>query len=417
MTNEMNGAPAGIEKLRVLDLSMGWAGPLVGELLSEMGMQVVKVEDTRNFDWWRGSAAMAPPEMQPIERAPTFNSVNRGKLGVTLDLGHPRCVEILHRLAAVCDVLVENFSPGVMRRLGIDWPRLSALNPRLVMVSMPAFGAEGPEASSRGYGMSIEAMAGVTGQMAYHDGGPPYMMSNALGDPTSGLHGTLAVLAALRERERSGRGQHVEVAEVETVVPFMTGAMLECQFAGAVPPPRGNRSRDAAPHGIFRCAGDNAFIALGAHTEDQWHRLLAALGLERLARDPRFADAARRKANEDALDAEIGAALAALELDDAARRLIGAGVPAGPVSSAPAVIADRQLAARGFFVPIERAVVGTHLYPGVPVRLAATPLDAARPSPLLGEHNEIVMREMLGMSAAELEELERDGLIGKLPRT
>jgi crotonobetainyl-CoA:carnitine CoA-transferase CaiB-like acyl-CoA transferase len=413
----MNGAPAGIKKLRVLDLSMGWAGPLVGEMLSEMGMQVVKVEDTRNFDWWRGSAAMGPPETRPIERAPTYNSVNRGKLGVTLDLGRPRGVDILHRMGAISDVLVENFSPGVMERLGIDWPRLSALNSRLVMVSMPAFGAEGPEANSRGYGMSIEAMAGVTGQMAYHDGGPPYMMSNALGDPTSGLHGTLAVLAALRERERTGRGQHIEVAEVETVTPFITSAMLDYQFSGIVPKPLGNRSRNAAPHGIYRCAGEDAFIALGAHTEDQWYALLRALGLERLARDRRFVDAAHRKTNEDALDAEIGAALSKLDLDDAVERLIDAGVPAGPVSSAPAVIADRQLGGRGFFVPIERAVIGTYLYPGAPVRLSDTPLDASRPSPLLGEHNEVVMHDLLGMSASELEELEREGLIGTLPRS
>lgn len=413
----MSGAPEGIAKLRVLDISMGWAGPLVGELLGEMGMQVVKVEDTRNFDWWRGSAAMGAPEARPIERAPTFNSVNRGKLGVTIDLSRPRGVELLRRLAILSDVLIENFSPGVMERLGIDWPRLGALNSRLVMVSMPAFGSEGPEASSRGYGMSIEAMAGVTGQMAYHDGGPPCMMSNALGDPTSGLHGALAVLAALRERARSGRGQHVEVAEVESVVPFMADALLEYQLNGAVPRPLGNRRRDAAPHGIFRCAGEQAFVALGAHTEEQWHGLLRALGLERLARDPRFADPARRKANEDALDVEVGAALAALSVDEAVERLLGADVPAGPVSPAPAVIADRQLAARGFFVAIERAVVGTHLYPGAPVRLSATPLDASRPSPLLGEHNAAVLRELLGMNAAEVAQLEREGLIGTLPRT
>ncbi|HZO83306.1 MAG TPA: CoA transferase [Candidatus Binataceae bacterium] len=412
----MSRVPEGIAKLRVLELSMGWAGPLVGELLGEMGMQVVKVEDTRNFDWWRGSAAMGLPEMRPIERAPTFNSVNRGKLGVTLDLSRPRGVEILRRLAALSDVLIENFSPGVMERLGIDWPQLGALNPRLVMVSMPAFGAEGPDAGSRGYGMSIEAMAGVTGQMAYHDGGPPYMMSNALGDPTSGLHGALAALAALRERARTGRGQHVEVAEVETVVPFMAGALLDYQFTGEVPRAIGNRSSDAVPHGIFRCAGEHAFVALGAHTEEHWQGLLRALGLERLGRDPRFAGAAHRKANEDALDAELGAALGALGVDEAVERLLAAGVPAGQVSPAPAVLADRQLVAREFFVPIQRAVVGTCLYPGAPVRMSATPLDASRPSPLLGEHNEAVLRELLGMSTEEIAQLERDGLIGSLPR-
>ena len=192
--------------IRALDLSMGWAGPLVTQILAEMGAEVIKVEDTEHFDWWRGSTSMAAAEMQPIERSPTFNATNRGKLGLTLDLNSARGVAILKKLVAISDMLVENFSVGVMERLGAGYEELSRINPRLVMMSMPAFGAGGPESGYRGYGMTIEAMSGITGLCGYHDGDSPYMLSNALGDPVSGLSGALAALAALHERQRTGLG-------------------------------------------------------------------------------------------------------------------------------------------------------------------------------------------------------------------
>ncbi|MGC1678206.1 MAG: CoA transferase, partial [Candidatus Binataceae bacterium] len=140
------------KKIRVLDLSMGWAGPLAGQMLAEMGAQVIKVEDTHYFDWWRGSLSMAPPEVQPIERAATFNTTNRGKLGVTLDLLNPRGIELVKRLVAHSDILIENYSPGVMERFGLTYEILAPLNPRLIMISMPSFGYGGPETFSRGYG-------------------------------------------------------------------------------------------------------------------------------------------------------------------------------------------------------------------------------------------------------------------------
>src|SRR6202167_74747 len=188
-------------KLRVLDLSMGWAGPLVGQMFAEMGADVIKVEDTHHFDWWRGSLSMAPPEMQPIERAAVFNTANRGKRGVTLDLASARGIEILKQLVAVSDLLVENFSPGVMDRLGLGYETVRAINPRVIMISMPSFGIDGPESNARGYGNTVEAMAGVTGLPGYHDGdGQRYTLSNALGDPVGGLHGVFALMVALRER-------------------------------------------------------------------------------------------------------------------------------------------------------------------------------------------------------------------------
>jgi len=270
-------------RFRALDLSMGWAGPLLGAMLAEMNFDVVKIEDTRNFDWWRGPLNIAAPELRPIERSPTFNTVNRGKRGITLDLTDPRGVEIVKRLAAHADVAIENFVPGVMARLGLSWEVLAAVNPRLVMVSMPSFGAGGPESDARGYGNTVEAMAGVTSLNRYYDDPQPYTMSNALGDPVGGLSGTLAVLAALHERERTGRGQLVEIAQVEAVVPFLADRIIEYQFTGRVPAPLGNRHPDYAPHGIYRCAGDDAWLALAAETQEQWHGLVDALALGGLA--------------------------------------------------------------------------------------------------------------------------------------
>jgi crotonobetainyl-CoA:carnitine CoA-transferase CaiB-like acyl-CoA transferase len=403
-------------KIRVLDLSMGWAGPLAAQLLAEMGAEVIKVEDTEYIDWWRGSLSMGPPELQVHERAPTFNSANRGKLGVTLDLGNPRGIEIVKRLVAICDVLIENYSPGVMARFGVDWEVLGPLKPRLVMLSMPSFGYGGPETDSRGYGNTVEAMAGVTTLNRYHDSEQPYTLSNALGDPVSGITGAFAVLAALHERERTGRGQWIEMAQVEAAIPLLAEPIIDSQLAAAAPRARGNRHPEQAPHGIYRCAGDDEWIAVSAATDEQWRALAAALGREDLARDPRFTQASGRKANEDALDAEITRTLAQTSPDDAVMKLRAAGVCAAPVNSAPAVLGDAQLQERGYFVAIDRAVSGTHLYPGAVTRLSATPLDAASPAPLLGEHNASVFADMLGMSAAEISELESAGIIGTSPR-
>ena len=403
-------------EIRVLDLSMGWAGPLLGAMLAEMGAEVIKVEDTQFFDWWRGSLSVAPPEMQPIERAPTFNTVNRGKLGVTLDLNHPRGIELVKRLVATADILVENYSPGVMKRFGLDWEVLQPINPRLIMISMPSFGYGGPETESRGYGNTVEAMAGVTGQTRYHDADQPYTLSNALGDPVSGLTGTFGVLAALNERERTGKGQWIELAQVEGAIPFMARQILEYELSGKVPRPLGNRNREYAPHGIYRCSGGNSWIAVAAATDDQWRALTAALGVGNLATDQRFANVANRKANEDALDAELTRALSALSLEDAVSRLQSAGVYAAPVNSAAAVLGDTQISDRGYFVAVDRAVVGTHLYPGAVPRFSQTPLKADDPAPLLGEHNGEVFRRLLGMTDAEIAELEAAGIIGTAPR-
>jgi benzylsuccinate CoA-transferase BbsF subunit len=230
------------------------------------------------------------------------------------------------------------------------------------------------------------------------------------------LHGVFALMVALRERERSGRGQLIELAQVESLIPFVAEAILEYQFTGKVPAARGNRHREHAPHGIYRCAGDDNWIALACETDDQWRSLARAIGIERLANDIRFADASGRKTNEDALDAELSRALSSIYVDDCVARLRDAGVIAAQVNSAPAVMADPQIQSREYFIAIDRAVVGTHLYPGAVARLPDTPLRADAPAPLLGEHNYKVFSELLGMSDDDIAELESSGVIGSSPR-
>ena len=400
-------------KLRAIDLSMGWAGPLLGELLAEMGVEVIKIEDTLHFDWWRGSLSMGPREMQVIERSAPFNTANRGKIGATLDLTNPRAVEIVKRLVATADILIENYSPDVMPKLGLGWDVLAPLNPRLVMISMPSFGADGPERNARGYGNTIEAVSGVTGLVGYHDGGQPYTLSNALGDPSAGLNGLFAVLVGLREREDSGRGQHIELAQVEAVVPYIGESIVEYEVTGKVPKPRGNRHPAHAPHGIY--ASGSGFVALACESDEDWRKLADTLGLSALANDSRFATSSDRKRNEDALDAELARALKDRGAEETSRMLIEAGLIAGQVNSAADMLGDAQLSARGFYVPIDRAVIGTHLYPGVAQHFSETPLIADRPAPLLGEHNRKVFSEILGMSDAEIEALEREKIIGTSP--
>lgn len=400
---------------RTLDLSMGWAGPLVSEILAEMGAEVIKVEDTRYFDWWRGSLSIAPAEMQPIERAAPFNTANRGKLGVTLNLNDPRGVAILKKLIESSDVMLENFSPGVMHRMGLSYAEVAKINPRLIMCSLPAFASDGPEAQYRGYGMTIEAMSGVTGICGYHDSEQPYTLANALGDPVSGLHGALGVLAALRERQRTGRGQLVEVAEVETAVPFMAEAIIDYQLSGRIAGKTGNRHPRFAPYGIYRCADEDSWIAISVENEAQFSALIAALGCEQVVRDARFASMESRKRNEDELDRVMNEATSRCSAEELSRRLLAAGIAAGPISTAGDVLGDTQLAARDFFVPIERKVVGTHLYPGAVPRMSATPLSGDIPAPMLGEHNAEVLGRLAGIGVAELAELERAGVIGTKP--
>ncbi|MGI8927398.1 MAG: CoA transferase [Tepidiformaceae bacterium] len=400
-------------RVRVVDLSMGWAGPLVGHILACYGADVIKVESHRHFDWWRGSR---PPGDDPTnalhEHSHVFNATNRGKRGLTLDLATALGKEVARQLIGSADVVIENFAAGVLEKLGLSYDVLSAENPGLILLRQPGFGSDGPEASYQAFGNTIEGMSGLTALMGYEDG-PPCMLSNALGDPISGLTGTVAVVAGLAARARDGRGRCIEAAQLEGFLPLVTDALIRYQREGAIPSRQGNRRAGSEPSGLFPCAGDDRWVAIEVATDAEW-AALSALIVSPWAAEARFATAEGRAAHRGLLSARLAEWTANRDRDDLAAELQAAGVAAAPMHSDTDVLGAEPFASAGFWEGSERAHVGYHLYPSLPIVRDGVRPRSSRPAPLLGEHNEEVLAG-LGLSAGEIAALREEAVIGEIP--
>ncbi len=400
-------------RLRVVDLSMGWAGPLVSHILAGFGADVIKVEGHNRFDWWRGSR---PPGDDPTlalhERSHVFNPVNRGKRGITLNLATRRGAELARRLITTADVVVENFRAGVIENLGLGFETLSAANPGLLMLRQPGFGSDGPDAGYLAFGNTIEGMSGLTSLIGFRDG-PPVMMSNAFGNPVSGLIGAAAALAALAAGARDGRGRLIECAQLEGFLPLVSEDLIEFQTTGQIPARRGNARPGSTPSGVFACRGDDCWVALEVEDDAQWARLAHAIG-EAWARDAGLAHAEARAARQDALTAKITAWTMARTREDVVAACTRAGVPAAPVCNEADLLSFEPLAAGGFWVGEERAVVGFHMYPSLPMRRSGMRPQHVRPAPLLGQHTNEVL-EGIGVAESEWPALLAEGVIGSAP--
>lgn len=399
--------------LRVVDLSMGWAGPLVGHLLSALGADVIKIESHTHFDWWRGSR---PPGDDPglalHERSHVFNAVNRGKRGITLDLAHPRGRELALALIEGADVVIENFAAGVIEKLGLDYPTLASRNPGLVMLRQPAFGSSGPEAGYVAFGNTIEGMSGLTALVGYQDG-PPTMLANACGDPVSGLIGTAAVLAALRARRRDGRGRLLQCAQLEGFLPLVSEALIDYQRTGQQPRRRGNRHPERAPSGVFPAAGEDRWVAIDVDRDAAWEALAGRIA-EPWAADPALASAAARLARRAELESALAAWTSSRDADSLALDLCRRGVPAAPVNTEADLLGFEPLLAAGFWLGEEREPVGFHFYPATAILRDGAPLAASTPAPLLGQHTAGVLAG-LGLDAHAIAGLEADGVTGSRP--
>ncbi|MCC7364652.1 MAG: CoA transferase [Dehalococcoidia bacterium] len=395
--------------LRVLDLSMGWAGPMVGYVLAEFGADVIKVEGTSHFDWWRGSRPpTADSDPWLIEISHVHNAVNRGKRGISLDTRSPEGRELVCDLARTADVIVENFAAGVMEKLGLTYEALSAANPRLVMMRLPGMGSTGPEAHYTTFGNTIEAMAGLSSITGYEDG-PPMMLSNALGDPIGGLVGTVGVLAALAGRQQDGRGRLVECAQLEGFLPIVAEAYLEYQVAGELPGRRGNRRAGSEPSGLLPAAG-GAWVAFEVRDDADWSRLAPTIG-EAWALDPALASAAGRSPRYAELMAQLRAWSAGMDADGVVAKLLGAGIAAALVSNEADVLGLEPLVAGDFWVGHDRPPVGYHMYPSVAIRPGERP-QLTRPAPILGEHTREVLAG-LGRTQSEIDALMARGIAGE----
>jgi benzylsuccinate CoA-transferase BbsF subunit len=399
-----------LEGIRVADFSWVWAGPFCTLQLAHLGADVIRVET-------RGRPCVTrllPPfaDFEPgLNRSGYFNQFNQGKRSLTLDLKHPGGLDIARRLIQKSDVVAENFANGVMERMGLGYQEVRRLRPDAVMVSISGYGRSGPDCDFVSYGPATVPLSGFSAVTGYA-GGPPMHIGISYGDPTAGLHGAVAVLAALCHRQRTGEGQFIDVSLWEASASLLPDALLEFEMNGVEPPRVGNRHPRIAPHGVFRCAGEDRWVSIAVGSEAEWRALCETMGDAALAADPRFADAAARKRNEDDLEQRITAWTRGLAAEEVTQRLQGCGVAAFPAMTNQDLAEDAHLANRGFFVDLPHPEVGPRHHAGIPWKLSRTPLAVERPAPCLGEHSREVLEEVLGYSAREIDELIASGALG-----
>ena len=404
--------PSFLKGLRIVDLSMGWAGPLAGRHLADMGAEVIKVESCERFDWFRGwEANQRWIDSNDAEKQETFNTMNRNKLDVTLDLSSDRGRELLLRLVAISDAVVENYSSGVMPKLKLGYEVFKEVKPNIVMASLPGFGSNGPWRGYRAYGSTTEQASGLP-HLSGHPEWPPTMVHIALGDAVAGLNGLAGLLVALRHLKRTGEGQFVDLSHSECLFPLAAHGIIEQSLTGKSSVRTGNRSHHLAPHGVYRCSGDDHWLVIQVLNETQWQ------GLRRVVGQPLSAFGALedRLARGDELDEALTGWTREREAEDAMAELQQAGVPAGVVQRSATLTEDPHLSARRFWKFMEREFVGEQPNPVAPYRLVGEPFDIDRPAPTLGRHNREVLVDLLGLSESELADLGRDGIIGDRPR-
>jgi benzylsuccinate CoA-transferase BbsF subunit len=387
--------------VRVLDFTWVVAGPVTTRILADLGADVIKVERKGSLDFGDRRGGLS-------------GTLMRGKRSVMLDLADPRGLTLARRLALASDVVVDNFSARVMPQLGLDHASLSREKPDIICVRMTGYGLSGPDRDHVSYGPTLQALTGYTLLMA-EPGKPPAGFGYSYSDLAGGNLGALAVLAALWHRRRTGRGQLVDLAQLEAVASLLGPVLLERAVDGGTSAPAGNASQEAAgaPHGVYPCAGDHRWIAIAVLSDDDWARFVAAVGAADWTIDPRFATCAGRVACAAELDRHVAEWTRGIDAEVAMTRLQAAGVAAGRVAAADDVCArDPQLAARGHFVDVATPEGRTVRMDGPPFQLSDTRAAVRGPGPLLGEHTDQVLGTILGCADDELRTLRDAGVIG-----
>ena len=389
-----------LEGLRIIDLSMGWAGPVCTRNLADLGADVIKIEACGYPDWWRGVDNRIETVTQRLyEKSHRFNIMNRAKRAITLDLTVPQGVALAKALVKGADAVIENYSAEVLRKFGLDYPELIKVNPSLVMVSMAAFGSTGPWKDTRAYGSTLEQGSGLPGVAGRPDD-PPMMNHLAFGDAVGGLNACSSMLIALLHRKQTGQGQFIDLSQVQCMLPFTAAWAIEQSAAGRVTPRAGNRHPLYRPHGVFPSAGADKWVFVAATDDAMWTALAQIIGWT----GPRTP--------EDEIECAVAAWTGQRSADKAMEILQRAGVAAAAVRHPIELIDDPHLAARGFWQWIERAHVGRHPQPSPPYRDSGAPVTVTTPAPTLGQHNHEVLGSVLGLSTAEIERLVREGVIG-----
>jgi benzylsuccinate CoA-transferase BbsF subunit len=390
-----------LDGIRVLDFSHVLAGPMCTRLLVDLGAEVLRVESTKRTDTpWRSTS---DPD---LKRMYAYVMVHRGKKSITIDLKSASGGDIARKLAAVADVVVENFSADVMNRLGLGYDRLSALNPRLIYLSMSGYGHDGPRKHWTSMNSNLQAYAGMM-MITEREGNPPVAVSNSWMDYVGGLHGCYSVLQALIHRKRDGKGRNIDMAQFECGVGSIGPLLLAGILNGKRPERIGNRSTKAAPQGCYACAGEDQWCAISVENDEQWQALVRILGDSAMAQDPRLLSIAGRMRNHDEIDRHIEAWTRSHASADVARRLRQAGVPAEHMRRMDEVMQQRD----GSVFRLEPGKERPMLMTGLPLSFVPRRKQEFGPTPRLGEHTDEALQSWLGLETGTIAELRDSGIL------
>jgi crotonobetainyl-CoA:carnitine CoA-transferase CaiB-like acyl-CoA transferase len=401
-----------LSDLKVVEFTAGMAGPWIGRFMAHCGAEVIRVESRK----YPGVVRLYVPPWDRAggvreEMSPWFTDWEAGKLFVALDLTKPEAVQLARRLVARADVVIENQSSGVMAKLGLAWEDLIAVNPQLIMLSSSGYGDSGPHSSYVTWGPNIEAMAGL-GRLSGFPERDCTTTQFAYPDSLSALHGLFAILCALDHRARTGEGQRISLSQLEATVGMIGPQMMDCLAHDREPAKLGNRSLHAAPHGCYRCAGEDRWCVISVFDDAQWRALCETLGLGAWTDDPRFANAHARLENTELIDARISSWTELRSPHEVMEILQSAGVPAGAVQDTEDQFErDPHLKARGFFETIPHLTKGEVVATGIPVGLTRTPGHTRESGARMGEHNAYVFRDLLELSPEEIRGYEEIGAI------
>ena len=406
MAAATSGGAGALAGVRILDFTNLLAGPIGTMFLGLMGAEVIKVESRVQMD----GARRPPYAYEDPERSPVFNALNLNKQSIQLNLKHPEALELAYRLAAISDAVVENMRPGVMDRLGLGYQRLRQENPTIVMASISNGGASGPEASYPGYAAVFNGLSSMGHLTGYPDG-PPTEIRDSI-DARVATNASFAVLVALFHRLRTGEGQLIDLSSREAITVPAAEAMMDYVMNHRVPGRQGNREPGMVPHGCYRCKGEDSWITIAVGSDAEWEALCQLAGRRDWATDSRFADPFVRQRNQDDLDLLVEGWTQGHSAQELAELLQSAGVAASPSMSSRDLVEDPHLRARGVWQEVLHPVLGASRVQGPPWRFGHTPARVHSPGPLMGQHNQRVFGELLGISPGELQGWMEDGTVG-----
>ena len=396
--------------LKVAAFNWAMVGPLTLKFFADYGATVVRVETSHRPCVTRTSAPFKD-NTPGLNRSGYFNHFSANMMSLSLNMNHPLAMNVAKDLISWADVVMENFTPGVMDKWGLGYEALKTMKPDLIMVRQNGFGTEGPYKNLAAFGMILAAIAGIPNYIGWPDRGPLPVGVGAYTDCISPRFASAALIAALDYRERTGKGQLIDLAQFETALYFFLPGLLEAAVNGREPARNGNAVEFAAPHNVYRCKGEERWCTIAAANEVQWAALCKAMDRADLAADPRFDTLQHRKDNEQTLDSIIEAWTIHRTPEEVMAGLQAAGVAAGIVENAADVFQDPQLRERGLFWPMEHGEIGLFNHLGSSMVLSKTPAQASTPSPCMGEHNEYVLTKLLGKTDEEFVELLAAGAL------